>query len=154
MLACQLASFNEDFKLSLVRHLRQRALESVQDFRLGKQIEALMTEPMCDIFPSGKDRFVIVLDGLDECGNQENLESLMGLVLGLQELPQALAVLVSCRPDPGVISAWRLKAQNEGPVIPCEDVDKMEYGEDFHVCCIVEDGLRDVIRKSSWKPTK
>ncbi|KAF8334939.1 uncharacterized protein EI90DRAFT_378724 [Cantharellus anzutake] len=156
-LACQLASLNEDFKLSLVRQLRKPDLALFQELPLEKQIKTLVIEPirnLKDIFPSGTDRFVIVLDGLDECGNQETLESLMGLVLGLQELPQAFSVLVSCRPEPGVISAW-FEAQHEGLVIPCEDVDKIEYDEDFHtICCIVEDGLRDVIRKSSWKPTE
>ncbi|KAF8334949.1 uncharacterized protein EI90DRAFT_380394 [Cantharellus anzutake] len=156
-LSCQLASFNEDFKLSLVRRLRKPDLALFQDLPLEKQIKALVIEPirnLKNIFPSGTDRFVIVLDGLDECGNQETLESLMGLVLDLQELPQAFAVLVSCRPEPGVLSAW-LEAQNEGLVIPCEDVDKIEYDENFRtVHRIVKEGLRDVMRKSSWKPTE
>ncbi|KAF8314622.1 uncharacterized protein EI90DRAFT_2947875, partial [Cantharellus anzutake] len=69
-LSRQLASFNEDFRLSLVRRLRQPGLELVQDFPLGKQIKTLIIEPMRDlkdIYPPGKDRLVIVLDGLDEC---------------------------------------------------------------------------------------
>ncbi|KAF8328527.1 uncharacterized protein EI90DRAFT_2925985, partial [Cantharellus anzutake] len=68
-LACQLASFNEDFKLSLVRRLRQPDLVFVQDLPLEKQINTLMIEPMRDLknmWSSGKDRMVIVLDGLDE----------------------------------------------------------------------------------------
>ncbi|KAF8314627.1 uncharacterized protein EI90DRAFT_422855, partial [Cantharellus anzutake] len=62
-LAHQLACFNEDFKFSLVRHLRKPALASVQNFPLKKQMKTLMIEPMRDlkdIFPSGKDRFIIV----------------------------------------------------------------------------------------------
>ncbi|KAF8308594.1 uncharacterized protein EI90DRAFT_2960517, partial [Cantharellus anzutake] len=69
-LAHHLASFNEDFKFSLVRHLRKQALASVQDFPLEKQIKALTIEPMRDVknvLSPDKDRFVIVLDGLDEC---------------------------------------------------------------------------------------
>ncbi|KAF8334951.1 uncharacterized protein EI90DRAFT_2885248, partial [Cantharellus anzutake] len=69
-LAHQLACFNEDFKFSLVKLLRQPALVSVRGFPLEKQLNTLMIEPMRglkDRFPSGKDRFVIVLDGLDEC---------------------------------------------------------------------------------------
>ncbi|KAF8341620.1 uncharacterized protein EI90DRAFT_1759380 [Cantharellus anzutake] len=97
-LACQLASFNEDFRLSLVRHLQRPGLALFQDLPLEKQMKTLVIEPirnLKDIFPSDtKDRFVIVLDGLDECGNQETLESLMGMVLGLRELPQAFAVLM------------------------------------------------------------
>ncbi|KAF8336310.1 uncharacterized protein EI90DRAFT_2911628, partial [Cantharellus anzutake] len=69
-LAHQLASFSEDFKLSLVRHLQKPTLASVQNFPLEKQMKMLMIEPMHelkDIWSLGKDRVVIVLDGLDEC---------------------------------------------------------------------------------------
>ncbi|KAF8328596.1 uncharacterized protein EI90DRAFT_2870129, partial [Cantharellus anzutake] len=69
-LAHQLASFNKDFKASLIRHLRHPALALVQGFLLEKQMKALIIEPMRDLedtLSSGKDRFVIVLDGLDEC---------------------------------------------------------------------------------------
>ncbi|KAF8334928.1 uncharacterized protein EI90DRAFT_377070 [Cantharellus anzutake] len=155
-LAHQLACFNEDFKFSLVRHLRKPALASVQNFPLKKQMKTLMIEPMRDlkdIFPSGKDRFIIVLDGLDECGNQETLESLMELVLTLQELPTGFSVLVSCRPERGVISAWS-EAQADGLVIPCEDVDKIQW-ETFHtIRQMVKEGLRGFVKESSWKPTE
>ncbi|KAF8322366.1 uncharacterized protein EI90DRAFT_2854540, partial [Cantharellus anzutake] len=71
-LAHQLACFNEDFKMSLVRCLRQQDLQLVQDLPLDKQLKSLVIEPMRNltkILPSGKDRPVIVLDGLDECGD-------------------------------------------------------------------------------------
>ncbi|KAF8336988.1 uncharacterized protein EI90DRAFT_97281 [Cantharellus anzutake] len=154
-LAHQLASFNEDFKLSLVRCLRKPALASVQNFPLEKQMRTLVIEPVCelkDIWSLGKDRVVIILDGLDECGNQETLKSLMMLVLTLQELPPAFAVLVSCRPEPGVISAWS-KAQTKGFIIPCEDMDNIVLDAAFStVRCMVVDGLQDLISESPWKP--
>ncbi|KAF8328557.1 uncharacterized protein EI90DRAFT_1534727 [Cantharellus anzutake] len=156
-LAHQLASFSEDFKLSLVRHLRKPALASVQNFPLEKQIRTLVIEPVCelkDIWSSGKDRVVIVLDGLDECGNQEILKSLMMLVLTLQELPPAFAVLFSCRPESGVISAWS-KARTKGLIIPCEDVDNIVSDVAFStVRCMVADGLQELISESPWKPNK
>ncbi|KAF8324183.1 uncharacterized protein EI90DRAFT_2865178, partial [Cantharellus anzutake] len=71
-LACQLASFHEEFKLALVKHLRQRGLEPVQNLPLEKQMRALVVEPMGDLkdlLLSSKDRFIIILDGLDECGD-------------------------------------------------------------------------------------
>ncbi|KAF8324219.1 uncharacterized protein EI90DRAFT_2900087, partial [Cantharellus anzutake] len=69
-LAYQLASFNEEFKFSLVKHLRQRGLELVQNLPLEKQMGTLVVEPMGhlkDLLLLSKDRFVIILDGLDEC---------------------------------------------------------------------------------------
>ncbi|KAF8341610.1 uncharacterized protein EI90DRAFT_1759128 [Cantharellus anzutake] len=148
-LACQLASFNEDFKLSLIRRLRQSDMMFVQDAPPEKQINTLMIEPMRDlkdIFSSGKDqRFFIILDGLDECGDQETLRSLVRLVVSLEELPSAFSVLVSCRPEPGVISAWST-ARNKGHVVPCEDLDRIMNDEGFYtVRRMVEDGLQHVI---------
>ncbi|KAF8309609.1 uncharacterized protein EI90DRAFT_3104421 [Cantharellus anzutake] len=156
-LAHQLACFNEDFKMSLVRRLRQRDLQLVQDLPLDKQMKALVIEPMCnlmEILPSGKDRLVIILDGLDECGDLEALECLMGLVLILEELPATFAVFVSCRPESPVVSAWD-EARDQGLVVPCEDVDIIMKEEKYHtIRCMVEHGLRDRIKKSQWKPSE
>ncbi|KAF8328588.1 uncharacterized protein EI90DRAFT_3126043 [Cantharellus anzutake] len=118
-------------------------------------MKALIIEPMRDLqdtLSSGKDRFIIVLDGLDECGSHEALEHLMKLVLALQELPPSFSVLVSCRPEPGVISAWS-EARTKGLVVPCEDVDEIAYDENFRIIYVmVEEGLRDLIDESPWKP--
>ncbi|KAF8326202.1 uncharacterized protein EI90DRAFT_2930661, partial [Cantharellus anzutake] len=65
-LAHQLARFNEDFKMSLVRCLRQPDLEFVQDLPLDKQMESLVLEPMYNLTVVLPGRPVIVLDGLDE----------------------------------------------------------------------------------------
>ncbi|KAF8328594.1 uncharacterized protein EI90DRAFT_3290513 [Cantharellus anzutake] len=153
-LACQLASFNEDFKLSLVGRLRQ--LSFVHDLSLKEQIDTLMIGPMRDLKDiwSRKDRPVIVLDGLDECGDQERLRSLMELVLTFLKLPPIISVLVSCRPEPEVISAWN-KARAKGHVVPCEDLDQVVAGEAFQtVRRMVEECLQHLFDKYLWKPDK
>ncbi|KAF8328591.1 uncharacterized protein EI90DRAFT_2925794, partial [Cantharellus anzutake] len=69
-LARQLAVFSEDFKLSLVKHLQREDLELASSLGLEEQVKALIIGPMCDLkelwLSSGK-RFIIILDGLDEC---------------------------------------------------------------------------------------
>ncbi|KAF8343042.1 uncharacterized protein EI90DRAFT_2902689, partial [Cantharellus anzutake] len=69
-LARQLAHWSEDFKVLLVKRLRNPDLELVQSLPLETQVKVLITEPMNDlmgIWASKEGRFVIVLDGLDEC---------------------------------------------------------------------------------------
>ncbi|KAF8341662.1 uncharacterized protein EI90DRAFT_3034748, partial [Cantharellus anzutake] len=114
-----------------------------------------MIEPMRDlkdVWSSGKDHIVIVLDGLDECGDHERLGSLMELVLAFQELPPIFSVLVSSRPEPEVISA-RDEARAKGHVILCEDLDEVVWEEGFQtVRCMVEEGLQHLFDKYSWKP--
>ncbi|KAF8324174.1 uncharacterized protein EI90DRAFT_3076142 [Cantharellus anzutake] len=70
-------------------------------------------------------RTAITLDGLNECGDQGALETLMKLVLmPLQALPLTFAVLISSRPEQEVVSAWD-DAMDRGLDIPCEDIDKV-----------------------------
>ncbi|KAF8317244.1 uncharacterized protein EI90DRAFT_3170488 [Cantharellus anzutake] len=119
-------------------------------------MKALVIKPMrnlMEILPSGKDCLVIILDGLDECGDLEALERLMELVLILEELPATFAVFISCHPESLIVSAWD-EARGQGLVIPCEDVDKITQEKYHTIRCMVEDGLRDRIRKSRWKPSE
>src|SRR5260370_11920881 len=126
-LARQLAVFSNDFKMSLVKHLRKPELELAQNLRLELQLKALVIEPMRDLFSSSKDRNVIILDGLDEC--EMALRSVMELVGMLHKLPPCFSVLVSCRPEPAV-KDW-VKAQ--GPTILCEDVDTVDEEEKVQI---------------------
>ena len=71
-------------------------------------MKALILEPMDELkelWSPVDNRPVIVLDGLDECGDLEALKMLMKLVLMLDGLPSELAVLVSCRPESEVVHA-------------------------------------------------
>ncbi|KAF8343050.1 uncharacterized protein EI90DRAFT_2903345, partial [Cantharellus anzutake] len=69
-LSRQLAHWSDDFKVSLVKRLRNPDLELVQSLPLEKQMRVLIIEPMNDlmgIWALREGRVVIVLDGLDEC---------------------------------------------------------------------------------------
>ncbi|KAF8333607.1 uncharacterized protein EI90DRAFT_586263 [Cantharellus anzutake] len=156
-LALQLAEFSPEYKSLLIKELRHpQSLKKVQGPVLEKQMQAWIINPirqLGDILSSEKDRFIIILDGLDECGDPGTLESLMKLVVLLHKLPSAFAALVSCRPETQVVTAWD-EARDQGLIIPCEDVDKISKDETFHtIRLMVEEGLRDCIKKSTWKPT-
>ncbi|KAF8338231.1 uncharacterized protein EI90DRAFT_2864281, partial [Cantharellus anzutake] len=69
-LARQLAIFNVDFKVSLVKRLREPNSELVLSLPLEKQMRILILEPMNGlkgILSASEKRFTIILDGLDEC---------------------------------------------------------------------------------------
>ena len=152
-LARQLADFNEDFKMSLIKYLRQPSLALPQDLPPETQMEALIIGPMNDvknILCPSEGRFVIVLDGLDECGDPMTLKKLMKLVLMLDALPLCFTVLVSCRPEQQVISSW----EAHGCHIPQEDMDCIDQDENFRtIRLMIDDGLKDAIRRSKWKPS-
>ncbi|KAF8336396.1 uncharacterized protein EI90DRAFT_2841854, partial [Cantharellus anzutake] len=67
-LARQLALFNTEYESLLVNQLRQpSSLEDILGSTLEKQMRAWIVEPMLKLLSLGEERFIIVLDGLDEC---------------------------------------------------------------------------------------
>ncbi|KAF8335458.1 uncharacterized protein EI90DRAFT_332191 [Cantharellus anzutake] len=156
-LARQLAAFSTEYQNSLIRQLRDPAsFSSIDGSATEKEMKAWIINPMRElggVLSSGKGRPVIVLDGLDECGNPEVLASLMRLVLLLDELPSTFSILISCRPEPQVISAWT--RANPHLSIAHEDMDQIAKDENFHtIRCMLENGFQDCITESPWKPTK
>ncbi|KAF8338798.1 uncharacterized protein EI90DRAFT_2415721 [Cantharellus anzutake] len=99
-LARQLAIFNGDFKASLVKRLRRPDSELILNLLPEEQMKTLVIEPMNrlrGIFSASTQRFGIILDGLDECGDPDALKSLMNLVLLLDGLPSAFVILTWIR---------------------------------------------------------
>ncbi|KAF8338886.1 uncharacterized protein EI90DRAFT_3039551, partial [Cantharellus anzutake] len=154
-LARQLALFSPDFKVSLVKCLRRPDMRLFLKLSLEKQMRTLIIEPMNGLKGAlfeGNQRFSIILDGLDECGGPEELDSLMELVLLLRELPSPFAVLVSCRPEFTVLSSWT-RVRDQGLMIPCEDVDQIERDTFHTIRCMVDGGFHNFIENSLWKPS-
>ena len=107
-----------------------------------------------DILCPSEGPFIIILDGLDECGDPMTLKDLMKLVLMLDSLPPYFSILVSSRPEHQVISTWRAVEADRGCHIPHEDVDRVDWDEKFRtIRLMVDDGLRDVIQGSEWRPS-
>ena len=153
-LARQLAAFSPYYRITLFKRLRQPALDNVlQDFTLKEQMEALILDPMHEIkewLSLDEDRWVIILDGLNECGDPEALEKLMEIVLMLDKLPPRFTVLISCRRERQLDEAWT----KFGCFVPCEDIDKTNGEEKcYTIRRIVEEGLKEKIRGSQWKPS-
>ncbi|KAF8328580.1 uncharacterized protein EI90DRAFT_3126013 [Cantharellus anzutake] len=124
-LAQQLAIFSEDFKLSLVKHLQWEDLELASE-----QVKALIISPMCDLeelWLLSEKCFIIILDSLDECGDQETLENLMKAVLLLDGLPINFAVFVGSCPKTQIILASTAKFGPAYRNLPCEDLDNYKH---------------------------
>ena len=130
-LARQLAAFNDYYRITLYKHLQQSPY-NVQGFALKEQMKGLILDPMDEMkewLSLGKGRWVIILDGLDECGDQETLEELMEVVLMLDQLPPKFTILISCRPEPQLHKAWK----KFKPDVPFEDIDKINEDQKFYI---------------------
>lgn len=104
-LAFQLAQALPEYKLRL--HKIISSMPDVLQLPLEEQLKLMIIEQMNTITTLPSDyHIVIVLDGLDECGNSSDLSTLMRLVIELDKLPSCIVVLVSSRPEQEVMRAW------------------------------------------------
>lgn len=117
-LARQLARCIPAYRFGLAKIISTHSQSGVNSPR--KQLDELIIRPLRTLFPpslldksanmpplscpspSPGNPWVIVLDGLDECGTPEMLTELIGVVKDLDSLPSFFRVLISCRPDPQV----------------------------------------------------
>ena len=154
-LASQLATFSRDYEALLVNRLLDRSSRNVFRLPLEKQMDLLIIEPMGSISPvfsSARGRLVIVLDGLDECGDGKMLARLMKLVLLLDKLPQHFIILVSARSEPEIRGAFRTSRD-----IPCVYTDKISKDDTDHTIReMVRDGLAEIgrSRHEDWAPSE
>ena len=154
-LASQLATFSRDYEALLVNRLLDRLSRNMLRLPLEKQMDLLIIEPMSSIrlvFSSMEGRPVVVLDGLDECGDDEMLARLMKLVLLLDRLPHDFMILVSARPEPEIRDAFQTS-----PDIPCVYTDKISKDDTDHtISGMVRDGLAEIgrSRHADWAPSE
>ena len=154
-LASQLATFSRDYEALLVNRLLDRLSRNMFKFPLETQMDLLIIKPVSSIgqvFSSAEGRPVVVLDGLDECGDDEMLTRLMNLVLLLDKLPQHFMILVSSRPEQEVRDACGTSRD-----IPCVFTDKISEDDTHHTIEeMVRDGLGKIgrSRHADWAPSE
>ena len=129
-LARQLANFHPVYRSLLFRILDSDHHASLLS---GKpQLKRLIIDPLNLAIEDADsaDPCVIVLDGLDECGDYRALEALMDIILELASLPKNFQILVSSRPESEISDAWG----RSGLRVPTENVNgigREEINEDI-----------------------
>ena len=147
--------FSRDYEALLVNCLLDRSSRHVLRLPLEKQMDLLILQPLgsiSQVFLSAGGRPVVVLDGLDECGDGEMLTRLMKLVLLLDRLPHDFMILVSARPEPEIRNA---RETYRG--IPCVSTDKISEDDTDHTIEeMVQDGLAEIggSRHADWTPSE
>jgi hypothetical protein len=153
-LASQLATFSPDYETLLVNRLLDRSSRNILKLPLEQRMDSLVIQfmsPISRVFSLAECRPVVVLDGLDECGNHNALSQLMELVLLLDKLPHNFRILVSSRPELEIRDVL-------GPPhdIQCVYADKITKNDtDYTIGEMVRDGLAKIhqSRHSNWAPS-
>jgi Adenylylsulfate kinase and related kinases len=108
-LAYQLASFDGRIEEAVCKQIEGNPRISESPLRL--QIERLLVEPLTSVAEvHTQGPIVIVLDALDECGDERSRESLLShLVDGLQKLPPAFRIFITSRPESDIKASFDCK---------------------------------------------
>ena len=154
-LASQLAMFSRDYEALLVNRLLDRSFRNVLSLPLETQMDLLILKPWALIsqdFSSEGGRPVVVLDGLDECGDSDMLARLMELVLLLDTLPRDFMILVSARSELEIRNVWETSLN-----VHCVYTDKISVDDTNHTIGeMVRDGLAKIggSRCADWAPSE
>lgn len=150
-LARQLADFQPSYR-SALSHLLDNNPRAVS--LIGKdQLKTLILDPLSAVSTDSIDSpLVIILDGLDECGNQRDLEYLMEIILDFSRLPSHFRILVSSRPEREVFDVMlRLPFG-----VPMHDTDRIPTQEtERDISKYVHKRLPDIPSRGclNWPPS-
>ena len=156
-LASQLAMFSPDYEALLVNRILDRSSRNVFRLPLEKQMDLLLLQPVSSIgqvFSSAGGRPVVVLDGLDECGDGKMLAQLMKLVLLLDKLPHGLMILVSARPEPEIRDAFRFRTSRDVHSVYTDNISNDDTNHTIRE--MVRGGLAEIGRSrgADWTPSE
>ncbi|CAE6449173.1 unnamed protein product, partial [Rhizoctonia solani] len=112
-IAYQLARFSAPFRLAL-----DKALEADPDAHtrtLKSQYEKLIVEPLSQVKRCLPTHFIVVIDALDECENEDSVGQILDLLLSTEyELP--VRYLVSSRPEKEIVRRMKNRGDREEDV--------------------------------------
>ncbi|KAJ7600429.1 hypothetical protein C8J56DRAFT_1038056 [Mycena floridula] len=148
-IAWQLASYSISYRANLGEALWKDP--AIAFARPEAQVYPLIIDPLRNptvtISPS-----VIVVDALDECGNRDELESLMDILSECVNLPTHLRIFLTSRPEPEVI-----RVMEDEKLCSVVGVESMNHIDDQSTNRDIEAFVRHRfkrIKSSGWKPTE
>ncbi|EUC57209.1 vegetative incompatibility protein HET-E-1, partial [Rhizoctonia solani AG-3 Rhs1AP] len=111
-IAYQLARYSLPFRLALDKVLELNPDARTRTLRI--QYQKLLVEPLVEVQDSLPSDFIVVIDALDECDNEESLGQILDLLLSpTTVLP--IRFLVSSRPEPGIARRMRRRVGDQDP---------------------------------------
>jgi hypothetical protein len=115
-IAYQLAQFSLPFRGALARSLQKDPDANTR--ALAVQYQKLIVEPLTEVQRSLPEDFIVVIDALDECENEDSVGQILDLILSnTHTLP--IRYLISSRPEREITQkmAKRLEGQDEAHLV-------------------------------------
>ncbi|CAE6407425.1 hypothetical protein ACGC1H_005728 [Rhizoctonia solani] len=139
-IAYQLARFSLPFRCALDRVLKSDSDTPTR--ALNVQYQKLIVEPLLRVKGSLPTDFVVVIDALDECENENSLTQILDLIL-TPGVALPIRFLLSSRPEPGIFPRMMGRLDEEGKMqLVLHDLDADVVSMDIETYLRRE--LRDV----------
>ncbi|CCO36683.1 Vegetative incompatibility protein HET-E-1 [Rhizoctonia solani AG-1 IB] len=128
-IAYQLARFSLPFQYAL-----SKALEldpDAQDRALGVQYQKLIVEPLAEVRSSLPEDFIVVIDALDECENEDSVSQILDQLLSSTDT-SLIRFLISSRPEKQIAHkmAGRLNGHEDTRLV-LHDLDRSTVKADI-----------------------
>ena len=133
-IAYQLACSNDDFKRHFIKAIEMRGTALTPQ----KQLQSFIIEPMSKT--SRSSPAVIVIDGLDECGDESVRRDILKVIANkAPEMPDSIKIILTSRNEPDI----RIKLET----ITCPvDINHVE-GIEEDIQMYIEDRMKDIVKR-------
>ncbi len=98
-IAFKLATKLPDYRKSLLNRFECRGKDFIQSLSSSDLFEQLLIQPLSELIDGGREKKIIVIDGLDEAGSSENNELAVLLAKFSHRLPHWIGLLITSRPE-------------------------------------------------------
>lgn len=98
-LAVKIASKLQDYRKLLLSVLDANYTEYIKTLSSADLFEQLIIQPLSECIDGGRERHIIIIDGLDETDKNGNNELAEILANNISKLPPWIGFLITCRPE-------------------------------------------------------
>ncbi len=106
-LAFKICTRLPDYRRLLLSRMKARNRDSMELLSASELFEQLLVQPLSELIDGGRDRQIIILDGLDEASAEDQNELAEILVENAAKLPRWIGLLITSRPEGSIKRAFQ-----------------------------------------------
>ncbi|MCA9085458.1 MAG: hypothetical protein KDA81_15455 [Planctomycetaceae bacterium] len=150
-LAFQIGTRLPDYRKILLKLLQIHRIEKMSP---GHLFTFLIAEPLRNAIDGNRDRYLIVIDALDEAGESGNNELVRTLAENLAQLPRWIGILVTSRPESRIVSKFqsmKMVSVDAGANLNLDDIRdylRLELQNELSGSSAPEEIIESIVEKS------
>ena len=138
-IAFKLATKLPDYRKILLTKFECRGTDFIQALGAADLFEQILIQPLSELIDGGRDKKIIVIDGLDEAGSNDDNELAVLLAKFSHRLPHWIGLLITSRPES--IIKQTFSAYNPYEYSPMSDFNTSDISEYIELNLSNEEGF-------------